>query len=170
MSLGIQFEDLYHQHSAQVRRTAYSLSGPQDLDDIVQETFLRLWRSLEAFRGDSDPKTWVYRVTVNTAREHWRKAGRRRNAMLRYLEEPRPRDAPALQERWELDRWVAAALQELDWEHREAVTLCYLEDLSVAEIAKIAGIPEGTVKSRLYHARLRLNALLQGKEPAHGRR
>jgi RNA polymerase sigma-70 factor (ECF subfamily) len=157
------FEAFYGRHAALVRRTVFSLSGAQDLDDIVQEAFVKLWRGLAGFRGDSAPRTWVYRVAVNAAREHWRGQGRRRQAMQRYADEPRRQAAPGGQESWEKEQAVAQALGALSDEHREAVTLCYLEGLSLAEAAEAVDVPEGTLKSRLHHARLRLAQALGGE-------
>jgi RNA polymerase sigma-70 factor (ECF subfamily) len=155
------FEGLYLAHRDLVRRVAYNLGGLEDLDDIVQETFVRLWKGLEGFRGEASPRTWVYRVTLNTARDHWRKRGRYKSAMARYTQEaPPPSQKGPEQERWELGQAVARGLAGLSAEHREAVTLCYLEGLSVAEAADAAGVPEGTIKSRLHHAREKLGQLL----------
>lgn len=164
----VEFEGLYLNHREQVRRTAYRLSGAEDLDDLVQETFVRIWRAWGGFRREADVRTWIYRVTVNTVREHWRKRGRYHAATARYLDEPRSTAGAPEQDAWLRRREVADALRELSLEHREAVTLCYLEDLSLAEAAQVAQVPEGTLKSRLFYARRVLGERLNVKESSHG--
>lgn len=128
---------------------------------MVQETFVRLWKGLPGFRAESGIKTWVYRVTLNTAREHWRSQGRRKAAMARYAAQPRAASVEPAQADLHLRGTLAAALMELSWEQREAATLCYLEELSLAEAAHACGVPEGTIKSRLHHARLQLKESLR---------
>lgn len=156
-----RFQALYESLKDRMRRTIYSISGAQDIDDIVQDAFVRIWKGLDSFRGESDPKTWAYRIAVNSAREHWRKQGRRRAATLRYLEEPRASSVAPPQEAWSLSRAVVSALAGLSDAQREVVTLVYLEGLSLSEAASALDIPEGTVKSRLHTARQALAAILE---------
>lgn len=160
------FEAVYRDYAGLVRRVAWNLGGAEDLDDIVQEAFVRLWRGWDGFREESQRKTWVYRVTVNAAREHWRRKGRLKAALQRFkLAWPRREAVAGGQEAWVLQGRVAAALDGLNREQREAVSLVYLEGLSLAEAAQACGAPEGTLKSRLFHARAKLQALL--KEDSH---
>jgi RNA polymerase sigma-70 factor (ECF subfamily) len=149
-----------------VRRTAWSLGGSEDLDDIVQEVFVRVWKSWGQFRGLADRRTWVYRITVNTARGHWRGRGRLKAALSRFLFiQTKSEAVEGGQGAWEHDAALAQALTNLDAGHREALTLVHLEGLSLAEAAEALEIPEGTVKSRLFHARAVLRARL--KEDGH---
>jgi RNA polymerase sigma-70 factor (ECF subfamily) len=155
------FEAVYQAYAPMVRRTVWSLGRAEDLDDIVQEVFVRLWRHWGQFDGRSERKTWIYRVTINTARSHWRSRGRLKAALQRFWTAlPRAQAAAPAQEAWDLDRGLAAALARLDPRQREALTLVHLEGLSVAEAGQAMGVPEGTVKSRLFHARARMQALL----------
>jgi len=163
------FEEIYRRHADLVRRTVWSLSGAEDLDDIVQEVFVRLWRSWNSFEGRSDRRTWIYRVTLNTARSHWRGRGRFKAALKRFfLAAPRSDAVPPDQERWERDARLASALKALAPRLREALTLVSLEGLSVEETSRILGIPPGTVKSRMHQARFRMQVLLE--EEPHGTR
>lgn len=161
------FEGVYSQYKELVRRCAFLIGGAEDLDDIVQETFIKIWKSGESFRGDAGLKTWIYRVTLNTAREHWRKHGRYKAAVTRFFEAPGPGQILADQSHWELRQGLTGALASLSFEHREAVTLCYLEGLSLAEAASASGTPEGTLKSRLFHARKLLAGVLSGNGESH---
>lgn len=162
-----EFEAAYRELAPMVRRTAWNLGGGEDLDDIVQETFVKLWRSWDQFQGLSQRKTWVYRVTLNAAREHWRGRGRFKAALRRFwTQAPRQEAVPGGQAAWEEGSRIAKALDGISQEQREAVTLVYLEGLSLAEAAQVCGAPEGTLKSRLFHARARLRELLE--ESHHG--
>lgn len=160
------FEAAYENHKDIVRRTAYSMGGAEDLDDIVQETFIKAWRAWDSFKGDSSLRTWIYRITVNASREHWRKRGRYKAAIARYLDEPHAQSMDGGQKNWELSRRISAALAGLSYGQREAVTLVYLEGLSLAEAAQATETPEGTLKSRLYHARIQLAGVL-GEGDSH---
>jgi RNA polymerase sigma-70 factor (ECF subfamily) len=151
-----------------VRRTVWSLGRAEDLDDIVQDVFVRLWRYWGRFDGRSERRTWVYRVTVNTARSHWRSRGRLKAALQRlWTDVPRAQVSAPAQEAWDLDRGLAQALAKLDRRQREALTLVHLEGLSLAEAAQVMGVPEGTVKSRLFRARALMQVLLA--EDGHGK-
>ncbi len=147
------FEAAYTEYKDLVRRVAFNLGGGEDLDDIVQETFVKLWRHWESFRGQSSRKTWVYRVTVNTARDHWRKRGRNKAFLVRYLADGRRESHAGEQASWEDRQAVAQAMEALGADLREAVTLVYLEGLSLFEAAEAMSCPLGTVKSRLHSAR-----------------
>ena len=160
------FEALYQGYAEVVRRTAWNLGGFEDLDDIVQEVFVCIWRGWDQFEGRSDRRTWVYRITINTAREHWRRKGRRRSLLARFFgESPQPQSIPGGQGAWEQRRHLGRALDQLSREQREAVSLVYLEGLELVEAAKACGVPLGTIKSRLFAARGRLQQLL---EDVHG--
>jgi RNA polymerase sigma-70 factor (ECF subfamily) len=162
----VDFEAVYREHADLVRRVAWNLGGAEDLDDVVQEAFVKLWRGWDGFRDQAQRKTWVYRVTVNAAREHWRRKGRFKAALQRLkLAWPRAEAVEGGQGAWQLQGRVAQALASLSREQREAVSLVYLEGLSLAEAAQACGAPEGTLKSRLFHARARLQDLL--KEDGH---
>jgi RNA polymerase sigma-70 factor (ECF subfamily) len=162
------FEAVYLAYAPMVRRTVWSLGRAEDLDDIVQDVFVKLWRHWAQFDGRSERRTWVYRITVNTARSHWRSRGRLKAALQRlWTALPRAQSTPPGQEAWDLDRGLARALAALDRRQREALTLVHLEGLSLAEAGQVMGVPEGTVKSRLFHARARMQALLS--EDGHGK-
>ena len=124
---------------------------------------MRAWKGREGFEGRSGEKTWVYRITLNAAREHWRKRGRYKAALARFAAEPRAEAAePAAGSG--LDKALARALAQLSQEQREAVTLVYLEGLSLAEAAEVSAAPLGTVKSRLHQARQLLATALRNTE------
>jgi RNA polymerase sigma-70 factor (ECF subfamily) len=166
------FDDLVRRHQAAILTLARVLSaGRGDADDLAQEVFVRVWRSLRSFRGDSTFRTWLHRIAINVIR-----SGQARESRLRRMFAPRPgsggegeADAPfdppaaadpvdsALARRQIIDRALAALPDEL----RVPVTLRDLQGLEYKEIAAILGVPIGTVESRIFRARQRLKPLLE---------
>ena len=140
--------------------------------DVVQEVFLKVFRKIDSFRGDSSLKTWIYRIAVNEAHNHGRWNGRHRRQEVGLEGEqdskgyrdilPAPGDSPFdyVLDR-ERHRLVEAALVELSPSFRSAVVLRDVEDLSYEEIAEILDVPLGTVKSRILRGREALRRELE---------
>jgi len=134
-----------------------------EAEDVVQESFLRAWRALPQFRGDAQFYTWLYRITVNTAKNHLMSLGRRPvTEDIDDEEAGAVRAAEAMQDlatperealRGEMERMVLAAVDGLAPELREALTLREVEGLSYDEIAVRMACPIGTVRSRIFRAR-----------------
>ena len=147
------FRHLVREHSGLVYRVALRMLGVQDAQDASQEVWIRVWKNIENFRGDSAFSTWLYRITVNTCLSARRKESRRAEREyggdeLPFLPEPGGGDADpetaalSAQQREELQ----AALAHVRAEHRAALVLSHMEGLSYAEIARILDVPEGTAK------------------------
>lgn len=142
-----------------------------EAEDLVQETWLRAMRSLKEPRGIA-VRPWLYRIASNLWRDEARKyirrlaAGAATEPLEDDLDLPAPHDVAGDVEQAEAIRRVRAALLELSPHHQEAVLLRYYQGLSYEEIAEVAGVPVGTVRSRLHHAtqqlRLQLHDLLPG--------
>jgi RNA polymerase sigma-70 factor (ECF subfamily) len=135
-----------------------------DAEDLTQEIFVDLYRSMTNFRGDSTLATWAYRVALNHCRRY---AGRTRAATVPYDETLGEREAeehgPAHHAaRRELSDQVHAALDGLSPDHRDVVILHELQELTYRECAAVLQVPEGTVKSRLSYAFRRLRGMLSG--------
>ncbi|SUT92837.1 RNA polymerase sigma factor RpoE [Actinobacillus lignieresii] len=146
-----------------------------DIPDIVQESFIKAYRSLESFRGESAFYTWLYRIAVNTAKNHLTALGRRppKEDILAEDAESfdvgvqlRESDTPenvVLSE--ELKRVVFDTIENLPEELKTAITLRELEGLSYEEIAEVMQCPVGTVRSRIFRAReaidVKVNPLMQ---------
>ena len=163
------FEELVRRHEKRVYAVALRSSGsPEDAEDITQEGFLRAWRSIEEFRGDSGYSTWLFRITMNLCVDHARhKHAQPQTQPLVMGEEeserPLPDTAPTPEEHLdnsELGRELAAALDEVSEEHRRIVLLRDVSGMSYTEIAEVLEISEGTVKSRLSRARIALRKVL----------
>ena len=147
------FRHLVREHSGLVYRVALRILGPQDAQDASQEAWVRAWRNIENFRGDSAFSTWLYRITVNTCLSASRKESRRKELEysgdeLPFLPEPTGGDADpeaaALSTRQREE--LLAALSRVRAEHRAALVLRHMEGLSYAEIARVLDVPEGTAK------------------------
>jgi RNA polymerase sigma-70 factor (ECF subfamily) len=144
------FADLYGCHHPMVRRVLFKLVGTRDLDDAVQEAFVRIWRGLPKFDRRSSLKTWIYSVTIRAGIDHLRRIGRR--GFLTVVDPEWP--SAADEERDHVNRdLVRRGLGSLSIDHRAALVLMVYEGLSIGEIAMILSIHEGTVKSRLHYAR-----------------
>ncbi len=145
------------------------LNNREDAADVTQEVFLKLWRALPDFRGESSLSTWLYRLTDNTAIDLLRREKKRRGDLslddenLAVCTPASPASSPQEQaERRELQSVVADALARLNPEHRRVLVLRELNGLSYEEIGRILTLNPGTVKSRIARARLALAKLLDG--------
>ncbi|HKJ10229.1 MAG TPA: RNA polymerase sigma factor RpoE [Gammaproteobacteria bacterium] len=139
------------------------IHDPSDALDVAQEAFLKAYRALSSFRGDSAFYTWLYRIAINTAKNYLVAQGRRppgddidaqeaeqfegQSGLKEY-------DTPEhLVLKDEIEQTVLRAIEELPEDLRTAVTLRELEGMSYEEIAQAMGCPIGTVRSRIFRAR-----------------
>jgi len=153
------FDRLVQQHSAQVTSVVRRVgSEPNEVEDIVQETFLRAYQSLRRFRGRSQLRTWLIQIAINVCRDRQRSFWKRR-VHLTLPEGPDPAqgcfvDATLLQQS------VAAAVAKLPEKLRLPFVLHAFEELSGIEIAAVLGWSESTVWTRIYAARKQLRTQL----------
>ena len=164
--------EAYTTHHAPVRSFARRLLGDDAAaEDVVHDTFIALPRAVENFRGTSSLRSFVIGVAANRARRHVRSAARRRRAMTRLAEtsaDRRDSHAPGPDElavRRRLADRLSAALDELAHDQRVAFVLCEVEQRTSVEVAAILAVPEGTVRSRVFHARRKLRELLAAEAP-----
>jgi RNA polymerase sigma-70 factor (ECF subfamily) len=172
-------EDAYEILIQRYQQPVYSLvcrlmSDPGDAPDIVQEVFLKVFRSIGAFRGNSSLKTWIYRIAVNEAYNHRRWFCRhQRQEVALGSEEGTPNYADGMThpgrspfeqaaER-ETRALVEQALEKVNPKFRAAVVLRDIEDLSYEDIAAVLDISLGTVKSRIMRGREALRKILEGR-------
>jgi len=150
-----------------VYRLALSiLDESTEAEDATQDALLAALRALNAFRGASNFKTWLYSITVNICRTRLQHRKRRENLTIALggifrIQNSRPRSVEEHAIRSESDSALWKAIHHLDEKHCIPIVLRYYHDLSVAEIANILHIPEGTVHSRLNTARKQLHAVLK---------
>jgi RNA polymerase sigma-70 factor, ECF subfamily len=160
------FERLLDAYETRVYRLALRFTGNEsDAEDVTQEIFLAVYRSIARFRGDSALGTWVYRVAMNHCLEYRRK---RRLEHVPLDEELMLassdwRDDPMQSaNKQELSARVEAAINSLSPVHRDVIVLHELQGLTYQEVAATLDVPVGTVKSRLSNAFRRLRDLLGG--------
>ena len=142
-----------------------------DIPDIVQESFIKAYRSLTSFRGESAFYTWLYRIAVNTAKNHLTALGRRPPKEDILAEDAESYDAGTqLREADtpenlvlsnELKRVVFETIENLPEELKMAITHREIEGLSYEEIAEVMSCPVGTVRSRIFRAREAIDAKIQ---------
>ena len=149
---------------------AYQMTGShQDAQDVTQETFLRVYTSIDLFEGKGSLTGWIYRIAANLCIDRARRHARRPTCSLdapvgdteTVWQLPDSSPGPDVQaERGDLGRLVQECLRELCVEHRTVIVLHDLKGLTYVEIAGIVDCPVGTVKSRLSRARARLRGIL----------
>ena len=142
-----------------------------DIPDIVQESFIKAYRSLASFRGESAFYTWLYRIAVNTAKNHLTALGRRPPKEDILAEDAESYDAGTQLRETDtpenlvlsnaLKRVVFETIENLPEELKMAITLREIEGLSYEEIAEVMSCPVGTVRSRIFRAREAIDAKIQ---------
>ena len=136
--------------------------NPADAEELFQETFVRALGAAARFDTNRRFKPWIFAIAVNLARDRAKRAAHRASPELRATEDL-PEDSEQRPEHgWILRADLDRALGELSEQHREVVELRYFEGMEEPEIARAAGIPRGTVKSRLHHAIRKLRDIFSG--------
>jgi len=136
---------------------------------IVIDTMYEVWKSAAKFRGDSLVSTWVLGIARYKLMTLWRHVGPDHDDIVDY-EDVLPddtEDGPAALMRWQEEQIVHRCMNDLSPDHRECLQLVYFEGLGVADVAKIQNAQEGTIKTRLFHARKKLRICVE--ENAGGR-
>jgi len=146
----------------------------EEAEDLAQEVFITVLKSIDSFRGEAKFSTWLYRIAANHTKNRMKYLQRRAYKATSEYDEAAERavergEAPSATRAFnpeaamagaQLDRVMQGAIAELDEDHRELVVLRDMEELSYEEIVDITGLNEGTVKSRLHRARSALKALV----------
>ncbi len=167
------WEDVVRDHSARVYRLAYRLTGDaHDAEDLTQDVFVRVFRSLHRFQPGT-LEGWLHRITTNLFLDTARRRQRIRfHRLAEGTDERLPGNeiAPADQlADAGLDHDVAAALAALSPEYRACVVLCDVEGLTYEEVAAVLDVKIGTVRSRIHRGRAQLREALAHRQPSHGR-
>jgi len=167
------FEEMVATHLDPLYRTALRLTArPQDAEDLVQETYLRAWRSLHTYRPGTNPKAWLFRILHNAHIDRYRASTR----TVQTVDEMEGQDpAFVVHETPEsvvlsdiMEAEIREALMELPEVFRSSLILADLEGFSYQEIADILGIPRGTVMSRLFRGRRAMRRALARYGREHG--
>jgi RNA polymerase sigma-70 factor (ECF subfamily) len=153
------FEELYNLYHRRMARFLTRLTHRYDIaEEVINDTFWVVWRKARTFRGDSQPSTWILGIAYRKARNAFRASARLAEKNLEATELPLTTEAGSGAE--ELRDWLGQALALLPVEQRLAVELCYELGHSCEEISVIMSCPVNTVKTRLFHARAKLQKLL----------
>lgn len=164
------WEQIVRDHSARVFRLAYRLTGnPHDAEDLTQDVFVRVFRSLHTFQPGTF-EGWLHRITTNLFLDSARRKQKIRfDGLAEGADERLPSSWPTPSEALAdagLDHDVAAALAALPPEFRAAVVLCDIEGLTYEEIASVLDTKIGTVRSRIHRGRAQLRAALAHRRPS----
>lgn len=147
------FESLYREHSPKVYALCLRLSGGSatDATELLQDVFIRAWRGLRSFRGDSAFSSWLHRLTVNAMLERAR-SEKRRTARVLFMEDPAA-DVAMADGQPDMQMDLESAIASLPEGARVVFVLHEIEGFQHAEIADQLGVAEGTVKAQLHRAR-----------------
>jgi RNA polymerase sigma-70 factor (ECF subfamily) len=168
-----QFEEIVREHQSMVFRTLLRLTGDREqIEDLAQECFLRLYRGLESFRGQAKVSTYLYRIVVNVAQDAWKRRRKERAAIaepfvgedgaaLDWIEGFAHTGPDAEHQLIERQMWEAvdAGLLELPAAERAVLVLYHQEECSYEAIAEALAMPIGTVRTHLHRGRQRLGEL-----------
>lgn len=169
------FRELIDLYRDRVFNVTFRMLGDRaEAEDIAQEVFIAVFKTIDSFREESKFSTWLYRVAVNHTKNRIKYLARRNDRNRTELDDnTADSDGPSLGntirptrpdralEGAQMEQVLQTAIASLDEEHRVLVVLRDVEELSIEEICEITGIPDGTVKSRLHRARAALRKKLQ---------
>ena len=163
------FEELVARYERKVYTIAYRYMGnPEDTSDLAQETFLKVFKSIDKFRGESSFSTWIYRITANICKDELRKIKRKpqtsldqeiwldEGSVIRQVVDEKPTPDEAFEQK-ELWNYLQDLIANLSPEYRMVIVLRDINGYSYEEIAQITETSLGTVKSRLNRARKALS-------------
>jgi RNA polymerase sigma-70 factor (ECF subfamily) len=175
---GTAYRGLVEKYQTRVYAMVYGMvRNREDARDLTQDAFVKAYRNLDSFRLESSFYTWLYRIAMNLAIDFVRKRRRRESGGFDEgiatrdgdggIAEVHHEDGPSRQlERKQLFSKIMDAMEQLPEDQRQVILLRELEGLQYKEIADVMGIPEGTVMSRLFYARKKLQKLLSGDPEA----
>jgi len=167
------FDQLVIKYSSRLYGLVYNMtSNHEDTNDLLQDVFAKAYRSITGFRGKSSFYTWIHSIAVNMTINFLKKRGRRFHLSLddvdsniqhdkEFLENTEVRTPIREADLGELQQRLNEAMMKLSHDHRAVVTMFDIQGMPHAEISKILGVSEGTVRSRLFYAHRQLQAYLE---------
>jgi RNA polymerase sigma factor (sigma-70 family) len=167
----LTFEQLVRDHQEMVFRTLLRLTGSREhVDDLAQDVFLRLYRALPSFRGESLIATYLYRITINVAQDEWKRRRRDDRSHISLSDDvshwedrlqcPGRNAEQQLEER-EFQQSVEDHLQRLSQIERTILVLYHQEERTYEQIAHVLSVPIGTVRTHLHRGRKKLREAIQ---------
>lgn len=159
-------ETLMRQYGNDVLRTAYMyVKDIHTAEDIFQDVFIKVNQKLETFEGNSSIKTWIIRITINTCKDYLKSAWNRRVVpMMEYQEDAIVSETDYDDvEKKDTREWIKKTVLSLPAKYKDVVLCVYFQEMTITETAQALNIAEGTAKSRLSRARLKLKSMLEGR-------
>lgn len=158
----IAFKKLFEENSKRVFNLCYGYTGDADVaNDLMQETFIKVWQNLDKFRNQSQLSTWIYRIGVNTCLSHLRSAKRKPTEELNdYIIENHTEE---VSEKSEQIAALYRAIAQLEENERIIITMV-LEEIPYAEIAEVSGISEGNLRVRIHRIKHKLTEIYNRNE------
>ena len=170
------FIELMHLYQGKIFRLVLRMMNDRaEAEDVAQEVFVTVFKSIDSFRGDSKLSTWLYRVATNHCKNRIKYLARRAKGARKEFDEIADREAlesasmstssqvarpDEMAQGRETEFFIQRALGQLEAEQRELIVLRDIENMTYEEIQRVTGLPEGTVKSRLHRARIALQRLV----------
>lgn len=174
MHTDLTFEQVVRDHQEMVFRTLLRLTGSREhVDDLAQDVFLRLYRALPSFRGESLITTYLYRIAVNVAQDEWKRRRRDDRTHISLSDDTSgwedrlahpDRNAEQQLEEREFQQSVEEQLQRLSHIERTILVLYHQEERSYEQIAYALGMPIGTVRTHLHRGRKKLREALHERQ------
>lgn len=156
------FQRLFEENSKRVYHLCYGYTGDSDsANDLMQETFIKVWQNLDQFRNQSQFSTWIYRIAINTCLSYLRTAKRRAteelsdNIVENYTEEP--------SEKQEQIALLYKSIAQLEENERIIITMV-LDEVPYTEIAEVAGISEGNLRVKIHRIKHKLTEIYNSNE------
>jgi len=156
------FQQLFEENSKRVYHLCYGYTGDSDsANDLMQETFIKVWQNLDRFRNQSQFSTWIYRIAVNTCLSYLRTAKRRATDELNdsiienYTEEPSEKQEQIAQ--------LYKSIAQLEENERIIITMV-LDEVPYPEIAEVAGISEGNLRVKIHRIKHKLTEIYNSNE------
>ena len=154
------FLNIVTQHDDIINRICRSFShNDQDLDDLRQDSLINIWRGLESFKNNSELRTWLYRIVINTCVSAYRKKKNARTLPMINI----PDDVMYCQNDFETLQWLKLALESLD-PLNHAIMIMWLDDFSYDEISQVIGINRNTIATRIKRSKEKLKNIITNKK------
>lgn len=165
------FKEIFYNYRSYAYNLIYKITGKtSDQEDLLQEIFFQIYLSLKTFRGDSSFSTWFHRIVINVCTGHWRYQQAKKRISVEdtvdydSVEHIASNHNFQTGHQMELKEIVGKAIATLNEKMRVPLVLNVYSDMDLSEIAEILDVPEGTVKSRLFAARMKIKEYLDAVE------
>lgn len=158
-------EEIMKEYGDELVRLAYSYVKDADIaKDITQNSFVKCYKKLDSFRGDSKIKTWLYRITINECKDHLKSWNHKKVQVMDYIQENTKSQLPSAETtvlKETKNQQIKDIVLALPKKYREVIHLYYFESLNIEEVAEVTDLAVNTVKTRLRRAKQRLKIKME---------